>query len=90
MFMDSNGGIHSVPLRFLRNARAIDPDLVVLATSPKEWRTFVERQLGVDQQWANRNTLTDYDREMLRQMGIAWNDQMLEQYVLALLEQRLT
>jgi len=29
--------------------------------------------------------LTEADREMLRQMGIAWNDPMLEEYVLTLL-----
>jgi hypothetical protein len=85
MFRDSRGGIHSVPLRFLRNARAIDPDLTVLATSPEGWRAFVEQQLGVDQQWANRNTVTDDDRELLRQIGIAWHDPSLEELLLAIL-----
>jgi hypothetical protein len=28
MFMDSKGGLHSVPLRFLRNGRAINPGWV--------------------------------------------------------------
>ncbi|HXA76354.1 MAG TPA: hypothetical protein VNV41_04415 [Candidatus Acidoferrales bacterium] len=45
----------------------------------------MEQQLGVDQQWANRNTVTDDDRELLRQIGIAWHDPSLEELLLAIL-----
>jgi hypothetical protein len=86
LFRASDNSLHSVPLRFLRNARAIDPDLVVLATSPEGWQQFVAKQLEIDQQWNLRQELTVDDRHMLAAMGIAaWNDPMLEEYVLAIL-----
>jgi hypothetical protein len=85
MFMASDNSLHSVPLRFLRNARAIDPDLVVLATSPEEWRTFVAEQIEIEHQWANRDTFTEADQAMFASMGIAWNDPLLEELLLAIL-----
>jgi hypothetical protein len=85
LFLASDGCLHSVPLRFLRNARAIDPDLNVLATSPEQWRQFVAEQTEIDQQWANRNTVTEADRAMFASMGIAWNDPLLEELLLAIL-----
>jgi hypothetical protein len=86
MFQDSRGGIHSVPLRFLRNARSVDPDLVVLATSPEQWQQFVGEQLGVDQQWNLRQEFTAADRELLKAMGIAWNEPSLEDFVCKILD----
>jgi hypothetical protein len=86
MFMASDNSLHSVPLRFLRNARSIDPELVVLATSPEQWQQFVAERTEIEQQWANRNTVTDDDRELLRQMGIKWIDPMLEDFVCAILD----
>jgi hypothetical protein len=71
LFMTSDGGLHSVPTDVLWMAYNADPHLVVLADSPEGWRTFVEEQIEIDQQWTDRNTLTVDDREMLRQMGIA-------------------
>jgi hypothetical protein len=74
------------PLRFLRNARAIDPHLTVLARSPEEWRTFVAKQVEIERRWANRNTVTEADEAMLAAMGIApWNYPSLENLLLAIL-----
>jgi len=61
-------------------------DHAVLARSPEEWKAFVEEQLGIDQQWANRNTVTDDDRLLLAAMGIAWDEQpSLEELLPAIL-----
>lgn len=72
MFQDSQGGLHSVPLEHLDDAREIDDGLVVLATSPEEWRAFVQRQRFIEAQWALRNTFTGEDGRMLSAMGVAW------------------
>ena len=86
LFLASDGSLHSVPLRFLRNARAIDPHLTVLATSPEGWRTFVAKQVEIERRCANRNTVTEADEAMLAAMGIApWNDPSLENLLLAVL-----
>lgn len=46
----------------------------------------MEEQLGIDQQWANRNTVTDDDRLLLAAMGIAWDEQpSLEELLPAIL-----
>ena len=68
----------------------MDPNLLVLARNPEEWRAFVQSQLEINRQWANRNTVIDDDRRMPAAMGIAvWNDPMLEEYLLAILLQPL-
>jgi hypothetical protein len=73
MFQDSRGGIHSVPLRFLRNARSVDPDLVVLATSPEQWQQFVGEQLEIEHQWNLRQMFTTADRQFLASVGVRWD-----------------
>ena len=71
MFQDSQGGLHSVPLEYLNEAREID-DIIVLARSPEEWTAFVNEQLQ-EEQWSLRTVLTDFDTRLLSSMGICWN-----------------
>jgi hypothetical protein len=85
IFMSSDHRFHSVPTRNLWQAREIDPDLIVLADSPEGWREFLRGQAEIKRQWNLRHEFTGADRTMLESMGIAWNDQMLEEYVLSLL-----
>jgi hypothetical protein len=80
IFMSSDHRFHSVPTRNLWQAREIDPDLIILADSPEGWQEFVREQIEIENQWANRNTVTDADQAMFASMGIsAWNDPMLEE-----------
>jgi hypothetical protein len=41
IFRASNNSLHSVPLEFLWQAYDVDPNLLVLARNPEEWRAFV-------------------------------------------------
>jgi len=71
LFMASDRSLHSVPSELLWQAYDVDPDLTVLADSPEGWRKFVREQIEIDQQWANRNTVTATDSKFLRACGIA-------------------
>jgi hypothetical protein len=85
LLMTSDSVLHSVPLEHLDDARAIDPFLTVLATSPEEWRAFVAEQLEIQHQWSLRHEFTEADSRLLRAMGIAWDQPSLEELLLAIL-----
>jgi len=71
LFLASDHTLHSVPLEYLDDARAIDGDLIVLARSPQEWNAFVDAQ-SPENWWSLRDVFTDADRELLAGMKIAW------------------
>lgn len=74
MFLASDHRLHSVPSESIWQAREIDPDLIVLADSPESWQAFLTEQSEIERTWNLRNTLTVADRQMLREVGVEWND----------------
>jgi|HubBroStandDraft_5_1064220.scaffolds.fasta_scaffold719137_2 hypothetical protein len=71
-FLSSDGRVHDVMRYELDQAREIDPDLRVLATSSEEWTQFCGQQKQIERDWNKRNMLTDSDLQMLRGMGVSF------------------
>ena len=71
-FLSSDGHVHDVKSSGLNDARKIDPELRVLATTPEEWIDFLVDQKLIERHWALRNIVTDVDTKMLQSMGIKW------------------
>lgn len=47
----------------------VDPRLIVLADSPEKWDEFVQSQRDIEQ-----SGLTLADRQMLADLGVAWDN----------------
>jgi hypothetical protein len=86
LFVASDSSLHSVPSDVLWMAYNVDPDLIVLADSPEGWQEFVKEQIEIEHQWSLRQERTVADRRMLAEMGIAWNDPSLEDFVCKILD----
>jgi hypothetical protein len=71
-FLSSDGHVHDVMHYELDQAREIDPDLRVVATTPEEWEHYVFEEYFAEHQWNKRKLLTIEDMKFLSACGIAW------------------
>jgi hypothetical protein len=73
-FLSSDGHVRDVMRYELDQARDVDPDLRVIATTPEEWESFLFEQKFIDLEWNKRKMLTESDVKFLSSCGIAWGD----------------
>jgi hypothetical protein len=69
----SGGNLRSVAADELDDLFDINPDLIVLADTPQEWKAYVRDRVREIAEWALRNCITPADREFLRAVGVSWS-----------------
>jgi hypothetical protein len=66
------GNLRSVAAEELDDLFDINPDLIVLADTPQEWKAYVRDRVREIAEWALRNCITLADQKFLEAVGVAW------------------